>query len=302
MKTSTASSNSIIFITGASGVIGRLLAPHFAKLHYNVVAVVHPDDTYSPPPEVRIHDLLRVNLATCTDDVFISSLRQYNAPVTAILHLAALSSSLTSDDEILCNNATIDSKVYRCAVTSGVVRRVVYCSSNHVHNGLVMDHWDPNSLLASRRGDYYGGKIPISGNSFAPDSLYACEKVFGEMLGRLYAMRHGLEVVCLRIGWVREDDNPTTLKSYETQQHYLRAIYLSHVDCCNVFQRAVTCTLPVEDVGLRSIHGCVAPKGVSAPFLVAFAVSNNRHGIYDAETGRWGMFQCRTRRRLESCD
>jgi uronate dehydrogenase len=33
--------------------------------------------------------------------------------------------------------------------------------------------------------------------------------VFGEALGRLYADRYGMDVVCLRIGSVREDDVPT---------------------------------------------------------------------------------------------
>ena len=34
-----------------------------------------------------------------------------------------------------------------------------------------------------------------------PDGLYGVSKVFGEALGRLYADRHGLSVICLRIGW-----------------------------------------------------------------------------------------------------
>src|SRR3546814_12638886 len=36
-----------------------------------------------------------------------------------------------------------------------------------------------------------------------PDSRYAVSKVFGEALGRLFADKYGLEVVCLRIGSFR---------------------------------------------------------------------------------------------------
>ena len=34
-----------------------------------------------------------------------------------------------------------------------------------------------------------------------PTSTYACTKAFGEALARYYADRHGMSMICLRIGW-----------------------------------------------------------------------------------------------------
>jgi nucleoside-diphosphate-sugar epimerase len=83
-----------------------------------------------------------------------------------------------------------------------------------------------------------------------PDSLYGASKAFGEALGRLYADRYGLDVVCLRIGTVREDDDParaeagrpfSTLQVLTTEQsrHRLRATWLSHRDCAQLIRRAL---------------------------------------------------------------
>jgi uronate dehydrogenase len=42
--------------------------------------------------------------------------------------------------------------------------------------------------------------------------LYGCSKVYGEVLGRYYADRYGLEFVALRIGGVNKEDRPTGLR------------------------------------------------------------------------------------------
>ena len=43
-----------------------------------------------------------------------------------------------------------------------------------------------------------------------PDSEYGVSKVFGEAIARYYCNRWGVEAICLRIGAVLKDDDPTT--------------------------------------------------------------------------------------------
>jgi NAD+ dependent glucose-6-phosphate dehydrogenase len=70
-------------------------------------------------------------------------------------------------------------------VTNGV-RRVVFASSNHATGGYELNRrWPP------------GADQPTW-----PDSPYGVTKAFGKQLGRYYFDRHGLSVICLRIGSV----------------------------------------------------------------------------------------------------
>jgi uronate dehydrogenase len=52
-------------------------------------------------------------------------------------------------------------------------------------------------------GYYPRGKHVRTDEPARPDSRYAVSKVFGEALGRLYADKHGIEVVVMRIGTFR---------------------------------------------------------------------------------------------------
>jgi hypothetical protein len=68
-----------------------------------------------------------------------------------------------------------------------------------------------------------------------PDSFYGLGKACGENLGRLYADKHGLAVVCLRIGTFAEQ--PTTPRHLST--------WLSPRDAVELFYRS----LVAPDVG-----------------------------------------------------
>jgi site-specific recombinase XerD len=105
-------------------------------------------------------------------------------------------------------------------------RRLVFASSNHV-TGL---------YPAGQRLD---PEVPTR-----PDSLYGVSKAFGEQLGRLYAEKHGLEVVCVRIGTVA--DRPTTHRQLST--------WLSPRDTVELFYRC----LVAPDVGFTTLYGASA--------------------------------------------
>jgi nucleoside-diphosphate-sugar epimerase len=146
--------------------------------------------------------------------------------------------------------------VFEAARRSGV-RRVVYASSNHV-----IGMYEAESAPALYEIDdprTFDALVPVR-----PDSLYGASKVFGEALGRLYADRHGMQVVCLRIGAVRDDDDPTNVEagrpfeplpelSREDARKRLRAVWLSHRDCAALVQAAIE-----ADVSWAVVYGTSA--------------------------------------------
>ncbi len=72
----------------------------------------------------------------------------------------------------------------------------------------------------------------------APTNHYALTKVWAEEMGRMYALKHGLSVLAVRIGWVK-------LRAPEPANAGLimRLIYLSRRDCASFFTCAVEAPL-----------------------------------------------------------
>ncbi len=55
---------------------------------------------------------------------------------------------------------------------------------------------------------FWGGKRLVTGRMVPrPISVYAATKIFGEAVGRFYSDKHGLSVVCVRIGWFTNNEN-----------------------------------------------------------------------------------------------
>jgi uronate dehydrogenase len=115
--------------------------------------------------------------------------------------------------------------VFEAARRAGV-RRVVYASSNRI----------TGFYPASR---HLGGTEPVR-----PDGLYGVTKAFGEALGRLYADKFGLEVICVRIGSF--EDRPWESRHLTT--------WLSPADAVRLFSAC----LDAPDVGFEVIYGVSA--------------------------------------------
>jgi len=88
-----------------------------------------------------------------------------------------------------------------------------------------------------------------------PESYYSVSKVFGESIGYMYAARHDMEVVSVRIG------NFKTERPLPEHPHQL-----SHADAVRCFEAAIT------------------RPGVK--FEVVFGVSDSDWPLYDLERGR----------------
>jgi uronate dehydrogenase len=205
-----------VLITGAAGRIGRTLRVGL-KGRYSVLRLL---DVVPQEPAESGEELVTVDLndRAATEAAMDG--------VDMVVHLAAIPDEAPFDD-ILTGNVTTTYSVFEAARRVGV-RRVVFASSNHVTG------FYP-------RGEPVGPDDPVR-----PDSFYGVSKVFGEALGRLYADKYGLEVVCLRIGAFEE--RPTRPRQL--------SIWLSPRDCVEL----VRCSLDAPAVGFLIVYGVSANR------------------------------------------
>jgi uronate dehydrogenase len=159
-----------VLMTGAAGGIGlklrKLLKPVYSELRLSDIAT--PPDLGADEPFVRA-DLAIVDQVEAAVD-----------GVDGIIHLGGFSvegpwETILQANIIGCYN------LFEAARRKGV-KRVVFASSNHAVG------------FYPRRRRIGTDVTP------RPDSRYGVSKVFGEALGALYADKHGLRVLCLRIG------------------------------------------------------------------------------------------------------
>ena len=159
-----------VLVTGAAGNIGSAVRDGFRGAY----------------PFVRLTDVRDLPRAGPGEEVVQADLSDFEralavtAGVDVVVHLGAIPGEDTFA-RLLAANVAATRNVFEAARRQGV-RRVVFASTNHV----------TGFYPAAQR---IGPDDPVR-----PDTLYGVTKVFGEALGRLYADKFGLEVVCLRIG------------------------------------------------------------------------------------------------------
>lgn len=161
---------SVITLTGAAGTVGSAVrsgVPRDGET-WRLVDIRPVSDT-APHEEVVTTDLTDLGAAI---DAFAGS--------DAVVHLAAVPTE-RSFDQICRHNLVAGYHVFEAARRCGV-RRVVFASTMHVTG---FYPWQQK----------IGPDAPVR-----PDTLYGVSKAYGEALGRLYADKHGLEVVVARLG------------------------------------------------------------------------------------------------------
>lgn len=163
-----------ILLTGASGALGRMLARELAAAGYTLrLTDVQPFPDALPKGARFVRADLNEALAI---------VRQAEGCST-ILHFGGVSVERPFE-EIIGPNLRGLYHIYEAARREGA--RVVFASSNHT----IGFHERPRGNDA--RLDY--------GCDFRPDGYYGLSKVYGELMGRLYWDKHGVENVNLRIG------------------------------------------------------------------------------------------------------
>jgi uronate dehydrogenase len=203
-----------LLITGAAGKIGSVLRSGLGDVAERVRLVDRePLSSEREGEEVMTLDLARFEAAL-----------EATAGVEAVVHLAAIPDE-DRFERILNCNIVATYNLFEAARHHGA-RRVVFASTNHVTGMYPVDA-------------RVGPRDPPR-----PDTLYGVSKVFGESLGRLYADKHGLEVVCLRIGSFGE--RPSHRRDLHT--------WLSHRDAIQLFERS----LLAAGIGFMIVYGVSA--------------------------------------------
>lgn len=210
-----------ILITGAAGRIGKALREGL-RGKYRLIRLM---DTQP------ITDLEEGEEFVQADIVDLASVEKAMQGIDGVVHLAASVSSL-GWETMFEPNFIGTYNMYEAARTQGV-KRFVYASSIHAHGFY-------------RRDQKVGPQ-----SQPRPDSVYGVSKIFGEAFGRLYADKHGMEVVALRIASFQP--KPTTARHLGT--------WLSPRDCVQLVERSLEAP---------NIH-----------FEVVYGVSNNTRELYD---------------------
>lgn len=206
-------------ITGAAGAIGSLLR---ARMRDDAEQLVLLDRV----PLTAADERERVHTVDLTDRAAVANALE---GVDAVVHMGGIADEAPLGD-LLAANVVGTHNVLEAARLHGI-RRVVLASSNRVGG------FHPN------------GHVTTPEDSPRPDGLYGVSKVAVEALGRLYADKFGVSVVCLRIGSFEE--RPTTVRELST--------WLSPDDCVG-FVRA-------------ALH-------VEARFSTVYAVSANKRRFW----------------------
>jgi nucleoside-diphosphate-sugar epimerase len=164
--------------------------------------------------------------------------------LTYVIHLAGDPRVDAGWESALAVNIGGTKNVYAAAQQHGV-KRIVFASSNHAtgaYEGFPARlHTHQNPTLITTRD-------PIR-----PDGFYGVSKAAGEAIARMYFELHGLQSVCLRIGSVLKDDNPT-------RDPRTASTWLSHRDLIQL----VRCSLTAN-----------------VDFGIYYGVSNNTNRFWD---------------------
>jgi uronate dehydrogenase len=162
-----------VLLTGASGAIGSRLRKLLAA-HYELVLT-----DLAPPPALEPQEtFIAADLADA------AAIEGAVAGAEGIVHLGGLSSEAPWE-AILHSNIVGTYNLFEAARKHGV-ERVVFASTNHV-----MGFYPREQTIGVEA-------LPL------PDTRYGVAKAFGEALAALYAYKHGLGVLCIRIGNVSD--------------------------------------------------------------------------------------------------
>lgn len=210
----TRESHRRILLTGASGTLGRFLAPLLAR-RYGSLLLTDIADFPGPLPAGA-----RFERADLCDAAAVARLAE---GTDAIVHFGGINTE-KSLETILSANIVGVTNVFEAARQAGA--RVVFASSNHTI------------------GFYERGRTLTVTDPGRPDGLYGLSKLYGEMLGRLYFDKHGVESVHLRIG---------SCLSRPTEPRHL-STWLSYPD----LERLVCRAIEAENPGVAAVWGVSA--------------------------------------------
>ncbi|GAA5066453.1 NAD-dependent epimerase/dehydratase family protein [Haladaptatus pallidirubidus] len=220
-----------IAITGAAGSVGSIA--HSGLQDHDVTPVTHREHDNLDSIVLDVEDPAALTTAFEDQDI--------------VVHLAGNPSPEAEWESVLSANIGGTYNVYQAALANDV-DRVVFASTNHIHQ---MYNIDQRSRPETLRENATAVRPDAP---HRPDSYYAVSKVTGEALGNYYAMRHGLEIVNLRIGWLLTEEELLERQADDSAAaRYARAMWLSPDDCRDGIRKAVETPLDRNPVSVNLV-------------------------------------------------
>jgi uronate dehydrogenase len=199
-----------LLLTGASGALGRMLTKRLGERHTLTLTDIRPFPDAMPQgarfEQADLGDKEAV-LALCSGQ-------------DGVLHFGGIS----VEDEfepILNANLRGLHHIFEGARAAGA--RVVFASSNHA-----IGYWERDEVLEEDC-------------LMRPDTFYGLSKAYGELMGRLYWDKHGVESASFRIG--------SCLPQPSERRHL--SSWLSHDDLVRLIERS----LEIERLGCQIVWG-----------------------------------------------
>jgi len=228
-----------LLITGINGLIGTILRKALEGEH----------EVYGIDLEGEFSD--RVLSVDISEYEQTAEAIKHFGELDVIIHLAGNPRVDASWESVLKANIIGTRNLFEAARELHVPR-VIYASSNHVTGAY--HGFEPNLYKYTQPGPpMISPEDPIR-----PDSDYGLSKAFGEAVARYYVDRWGIKAICLRIGAVLKDDNPTS-------QSQNRRIWLSHRDLLQLVEKSLA---------------------ADVTFGIYYGISNNKDAFWDISNAR----------------
>lgn len=196
-----------ILITGAEGVVGRVIIPALEKEGHELILL----DKSSKNPV----NLLKDNLAP------------YFKGVETTIHLAV--NGFWIDEKAAQDNVAMTWNVLEASRKAGV-ERIVYTSSINVYDysrlyleGEKIDSSTP--LIPHAKSDWKERKESVFN--------YSASKILCEDLVKMYHQTYGINAIILRLGFVGSENLPSPNEVDDN------AIWLSHEDLVEIVKRSI---------------------------------------------------------------
>jgi uronate dehydrogenase len=170
-----------ILITGGAGQVGRKIRRELVS-HYSAIR------SFDAVPHTPVASNEECVIGDITD---MGSIRRAMDGVDGLIHLAAVANE-AAFEPILVINVVGTWHVYEAARQAGV-GRVVFGSSNHAVGFYPRAHPIDHTVMPR------------------PDSRYGLSKCWGEAVASLYADKHGIRSLLVRIG--NADDVPKSARA-----------------------------------------------------------------------------------------
>ncbi len=238
------SSPTKVLMTGVQGLIAGAALAEFRREpgRYEVYGMDRRSDPWNYKQRVAGRALPqdRLRIADLGD---IQAVRRAVEGMDVVLHFGADAGS--GPQELAASTLGTYHVLEACREAS--VRRVVYASSAMVCWGYLLE--EPYRAIRERRYEDLPTALPMVTKSSLPrpSDREAAGKLWGEALGQAYSRVHGLSVLCLRFGWVNEQDSPWNPE--------LASLWCSQRDAVQMVRRSVEAS---EDLRFEILFGVSA--------------------------------------------